>query len=80
MVIPVGLPNAQHLVVGQKDLSGRITVREIMPVLFSQLEGSDEPAFRASLTIDRLDFRAGGIVQRFSVAVLDKSVHLLKQG
>jgi protein-L-isoaspartate(D-aspartate) O-methyltransferase len=48
MVIPVGLPEAQQLVVAQKDLSGRMTVREIMPVRFSQLEGSDEPALRAS--------------------------------
>ncbi len=48
MVIPVGLPDAQQLVVAHKDLSGRITVREIMPVRFSQFEGTDEPAFRAS--------------------------------
>jgi protein-L-isoaspartate(D-aspartate) O-methyltransferase len=48
MVIPVGLPEAQQLVVAQKDLSGRITVREIMPVRFSLFEGTDEPAFRAS--------------------------------
>jgi protein-L-isoaspartate(D-aspartate) O-methyltransferase len=48
MVIPVGLPDAQQLVVAQKDLSGRITVREIMPVRFSPLEGTDEPAVRAS--------------------------------
>ena len=48
MVIPVGLPGAQHLVVAEKDLNGRVTTREIMPVLFSVLEGSDQPAFRAS--------------------------------
>jgi len=48
MVIPVGLPDAQQLVVAEKDLSGRITMKEIMPVLFSLLEGSDEPAFRVS--------------------------------
>ncbi len=48
MVIPVGLPDAQQLVLAEKDLSGRITLKEIMPVLFSLLEGSDEPAFRVS--------------------------------
>ncbi|HEY3147265.1 MAG TPA: protein-L-isoaspartate(D-aspartate) O-methyltransferase, partial [Dongiaceae bacterium] len=48
MVIPVGLPGAQQLVVAEKDLNGRVTTREIMPVLFSVLEGSDQPAFRAS--------------------------------
>jgi protein-L-isoaspartate(D-aspartate) O-methyltransferase len=48
MVIPVGLPEAQQLVVAEKDLRGKFTMKEIMPVLFSQLEGSDEPALRAS--------------------------------
>ena len=48
MVIPVGLPGDQQLVVAEKDLNGRVTTREIMPVLFSVLEGSDESAFRAS--------------------------------
>ena len=48
MVIPVGLPDAQHLVVVDKDVNGRIKTKEIMQVLFSLLEGPDEPAFRAS--------------------------------
>jgi len=48
MVIPVGLPEAQQLVVAEKDLNGRVTTKEIMPVLFSVLEGSDEPALRLS--------------------------------
>jgi protein-L-isoaspartate(D-aspartate) O-methyltransferase len=48
MVIPVGLPNAQQLVVAEKDLNGRVTTKEIMGVRFSPLEGSDQPAFRAS--------------------------------
>jgi protein-L-isoaspartate(D-aspartate) O-methyltransferase len=48
MVIPVGLPDAQQLVVAEKDLNGRITTKQIMPVRFSLLEGSDEPAFRES--------------------------------
>jgi protein-L-isoaspartate(D-aspartate) O-methyltransferase len=48
MVIPVGLPDAQHLVVVDKDLTGRVKTNEIMRVLFSLLEGSDQTAFRAS--------------------------------
>ena len=48
MVIPVGLPDAQQLVVAEKDSNGRVTTKELMPVLFSLLEGSDEPAFRVS--------------------------------
>ncbi len=48
MVVPVGLLSAQQLVVVEKDLNGRVTTKEIMPVLFSVLEGSDESAFRAS--------------------------------
>jgi protein-L-isoaspartate(D-aspartate) O-methyltransferase len=48
MVIPVGLPGSQRLVVAEKGLNGRVTTKEIMPVLFSVLEESDQPAFRAS--------------------------------
>jgi protein-L-isoaspartate(D-aspartate) O-methyltransferase len=48
MVIPVGLPSAQQLVVAEKDVDGRVTTKEIMPVLFSLLEGSEQPSFRAS--------------------------------
>jgi protein-L-isoaspartate(D-aspartate) O-methyltransferase len=48
MVIPVGLPGAQQLVVVERDLNGKVTTKEIMPVLFSLLEGADESAFRAS--------------------------------
>jgi protein-L-isoaspartate(D-aspartate) O-methyltransferase len=48
MVIPVGLLGAQQLVVVEKDLNGKVTTKEIMPVLFSVLEGSEQPAFRAS--------------------------------
>jgi protein-L-isoaspartate(D-aspartate) O-methyltransferase len=47
-VIPVGLPTAQQLLLAEKDLNGRVTTREIMPVLFSVLEGCDEPASRVS--------------------------------
>jgi protein-L-isoaspartate(D-aspartate) O-methyltransferase len=48
MVIPVGLPDAQQLVVANKDMNGRVRTKEIMRVLFSLLEGSDQTAFRAS--------------------------------
>jgi len=48
MVIPVGLPDAQQLVVVDKDVNGRIKTEEIMQVLFSLLEAADEPIFRAS--------------------------------
>jgi protein-L-isoaspartate(D-aspartate) O-methyltransferase len=48
MVIPVGLPDAQQLVVVDKDLTGRIKTKEIMRVLFSSLEEPDQTAFRAS--------------------------------
>jgi protein-L-isoaspartate(D-aspartate) O-methyltransferase len=48
MVIPVGLPGAQQLVLAEKDLNGRAATKEIMPVLFSRLEGSERPTFRAS--------------------------------
>ena len=47
-VIPVGLPDAQQLVVVDKDVYGRIKTKEIMQVLFSLLEAPDEPIFRAS--------------------------------
>jgi len=48
MVIPVGLPDVQQLVVANKDLNGRVTIKEVMPVRFSLFEGTDEPASRAS--------------------------------
>jgi protein-L-isoaspartate(D-aspartate) O-methyltransferase len=48
MVIPVGLSEAQRLVVAEKNLRGRFTMKEIMRVLFSLLEGADEPAHRVS--------------------------------
>jgi protein-L-isoaspartate(D-aspartate) O-methyltransferase len=48
MVIPVGLPDAQQLVVAEKDLNNRVTTKEIVPVLFSLLEGSVEPTHRQS--------------------------------
>jgi protein-L-isoaspartate O-methyltransferase len=48
MVIPVGLLGAQQLVLAEKDLNGRVATKEIMPVLFSLLEGSEQPVFWAS--------------------------------
>jgi protein-L-isoaspartate(D-aspartate) O-methyltransferase len=48
MVIPVGLPDAQRLLLVEKDVNGKIRTKEIMQVLFSLLEGPDEPVLRAS--------------------------------
>jgi protein-L-isoaspartate(D-aspartate) O-methyltransferase len=48
MVIPVGLAEAQRLVVADKDLNGRVGTRETMRVMFSVLEESDQPTFRPS--------------------------------
>jgi hypothetical protein len=47
-MIPVGLPDAQRLTVVDKDLNGRVKTKQIMQVLFSALEGSEQFAFRAS--------------------------------
>ena len=41
MVISVGLPDAQKLLVIDKDMNGKIRTKEIMQVLFSLLEGPD---------------------------------------
>jgi protein-L-isoaspartate(D-aspartate) O-methyltransferase len=38
MVIPAGLPDAQQLMLVDKDADGRVTMREVLPVRFSQLE------------------------------------------
>jgi len=38
MVIPAGLPDAQQLVLVEKNSDGRVTTREILQVRFSQLE------------------------------------------
>jgi protein-L-isoaspartate(D-aspartate) O-methyltransferase len=42
MVIPAGLPGSQQLMLVEKDSAGRIAMREVLAVRFSQLEG--EPA------------------------------------
>jgi protein-L-isoaspartate(D-aspartate) O-methyltransferase len=41
MVVPAGLPDAQQLVLVEKDDNGRVTMREILQVLFSQLEDTE---------------------------------------
>ena len=41
MVIPAGLPDAQQLILVEKDRSGQITTKEILPVRFSKLEGTE---------------------------------------
>jgi protein-L-isoaspartate(D-aspartate) O-methyltransferase len=41
MVIPAGLPNAQRLILAEKLANGRMTMKEILPVRFSQLEGTE---------------------------------------
>jgi protein-L-isoaspartate(D-aspartate) O-methyltransferase len=44
MVIPAGLANAQQLILMEKDSHGWVTMKEILPVRFSQLEGPDPHA------------------------------------
>jgi len=41
MVIPAGLPDAQQLVLVEKQRDGRLTMKEILQVRFSQLEGGE---------------------------------------
>ncbi|HSD42337.1 MAG TPA: protein-L-isoaspartate(D-aspartate) O-methyltransferase [Burkholderiales bacterium] len=41
MVIPAGLPEAQQLLLVEKDRQDRVTTKEIMRVRFSELEGAD---------------------------------------
>jgi protein-L-isoaspartate(D-aspartate) O-methyltransferase len=41
MVVPTGLPDAQQLVLVEKHGNGRVTVREILQVRFSQLEDTE---------------------------------------
>jgi protein-L-isoaspartate(D-aspartate) O-methyltransferase len=41
MVIPAGLPDAQQLVLVEKDGDGRVTTKEILQVRFSQLEETE---------------------------------------
>jgi protein-L-isoaspartate(D-aspartate) O-methyltransferase len=41
MAIPAGLPDAQQLLLVVKDIDGMVTTKEILPVRFSQLEGTE---------------------------------------
>jgi protein-L-isoaspartate(D-aspartate) O-methyltransferase len=41
MVLPAGLLDAQQLVLVDKDRNGKVTMREMLPVLFSQLEDAE---------------------------------------
>jgi protein-L-isoaspartate(D-aspartate) O-methyltransferase len=40
MVIPAGLPDAQQLMLVDKDADGRVAMREVLQVQFSQLENT----------------------------------------
>jgi protein-L-isoaspartate(D-aspartate) O-methyltransferase len=41
MVIPAGLPNTQQLILAEKLANGRLTMKEVLYVRFSQLEGTE---------------------------------------
>ena len=41
MVIPAGLPDAQQLLLVEKDSNSRISTREVLPVRFSLLEQAE---------------------------------------
>ena len=41
MVIPAGLPNTQQLIVAETLANGGMTMKEILSVRFSQLEGTE---------------------------------------
>jgi protein-L-isoaspartate(D-aspartate) O-methyltransferase len=48
MVLPVGLPDDQHLIVLDKDRDGRLTTRELLQVRFSLLDDPEQPVSRPS--------------------------------
>ncbi|HUH94257.1 MAG TPA: protein-L-isoaspartate(D-aspartate) O-methyltransferase [Casimicrobiaceae bacterium] len=48
MIIPTGLADAQQLVLVEKDRQGATTTRELIPVRFSQLEGTEAQSQRGS--------------------------------
>ena len=41
MVIPAGLPSTQQLILAEKLANGRMTMKKILSVRFSQLEGTE---------------------------------------
>jgi protein-L-isoaspartate(D-aspartate) O-methyltransferase len=48
MVIPAGLPDAQQLILVEKDAAGAVATREVLPVRFSVLEDSEPDSARPS--------------------------------
>jgi protein-L-isoaspartate(D-aspartate) O-methyltransferase len=48
MILPVGLPDAQRLIVVDKDADGRLTTKELLQVRFSLLDDPDQPVSRPS--------------------------------
>jgi protein-L-isoaspartate(D-aspartate) O-methyltransferase len=48
MVLPVGMPDDQHLIVVDKDRDGRITMKELLQVRFSLLDDPEQPPSRPS--------------------------------
>jgi protein-L-isoaspartate(D-aspartate) O-methyltransferase len=48
MVLPVGLPDDQHLIVVDKDRDGRLTTKELLQVRFSLLDDPEQPSSRPS--------------------------------
>jgi protein-L-isoaspartate(D-aspartate) O-methyltransferase len=48
MAIPAGLAEAQRLLLVEKDVAGAITTTEVLPVRFTQLEGTESAYSRAS--------------------------------
>jgi protein-L-isoaspartate(D-aspartate) O-methyltransferase len=48
MVLPTGLPDAQQLVLVEKDGGGRVRTREVLQVRFSQLEDPADASFGPS--------------------------------
>ena len=48
MVLPVGLPDDQHLIVVDKDSDGRLTTKEVLQVRFSLLDDPEQPPSRPS--------------------------------
>src|SRR5215467_15139314 len=48
MVIPTGLAGSQQLLLVEKDAAGSVATREILPVRFAQLEGTESPPLGGS--------------------------------
>jgi protein-L-isoaspartate(D-aspartate) O-methyltransferase len=48
MILPVGLPDDQHLILVNKDGDGRLTTKELLQVRFSLLDDPEQPASRPS--------------------------------